>query len=85
MLPADSKSVATALRAAPVAEVYNKEYGLYTSLPGFQKAQMNNPSGELPWFGQYIRAMGLPETFPVQSHVLTGLCIEQHTDLYADY
>ena len=43
MLPADSKSVATALRAAPVAEVYNKEYGLYTSLPGFQKAQMNNP------------------------------------------
>ena len=28
MLPADSKSVATALRAAPVAEVYNKEYGL---------------------------------------------------------
>ena len=43
MLPADSKSVATALRAAPVAEVYNKEFGLYTSLPGFQKAQMNNP------------------------------------------
>ena len=43
ILPADSKSVATALRAAPVAEVYNQEYGLYTALPGFQKAQMNNP------------------------------------------
>mgnify|MGYP000500167856 FL=1 len=35
--------MATALRAAPVAPVYNAEYGLYTTLPGFQKAQMNNP------------------------------------------
>lgn len=43
MLPADMKSVATALRAAPVVPVFNEEYGLYTSLPGFQKAQMNNP------------------------------------------
>lgn len=43
MLPADTKSVATALRAAPVANVFNEEYGLYTVLPGFQKAQMNNP------------------------------------------
>lgn len=43
ILPADTKSVATALRAAPVAEVFNDEYGLYTTLPDFQKAQMNNP------------------------------------------
>ncbi|WP_300704175.1 SusC/RagA family TonB-linked outer membrane protein, partial [Bacteroides sp.] len=43
ILPADTKSVATALRAAPVAPVFNEEYGLYTTLPGFQKAQMNNP------------------------------------------
>lgn len=43
MLPADTKSVATALRAAPVVPVFNEEYGLYTSLPNFQKAQMNNP------------------------------------------
>ena len=42
-LPADIKSVATALRAAPVAPVFNEKYGLYTTLPGFQKAQMNNP------------------------------------------
>ena len=41
--PADTKSVATALRAAPGSPVYNEEYGLYTTLPGFQKAQMNNP------------------------------------------
>ena len=27
MLPADTKSVATALRAAPVAHVFNSEYG----------------------------------------------------------
>lgn len=43
MLPADSKSVATALRATPVAPVFNDEYQLYTTLPEFQKAQMNNP------------------------------------------
>lgn len=43
MLPADSKGVLDALRAAPVAPVYNEEYGLYTALPEFQKAQINNP------------------------------------------
>ena len=31
-LPADSKQVLGALRAAPIAPVYNKEYGLYLSL-----------------------------------------------------
>lgn len=43
MLPADSKQVLSALRAAPIAPVYNGEYGLYTALPEFQKAQINNP------------------------------------------
>ena len=43
MLPADSKQVLSALRAAPIAPVYNNEYGLYAALPEFQKAQINNP------------------------------------------
>ena len=43
VLPPDTKSVATALRATPVAPVFNEEYGLYSVLPSFQKAQMNNP------------------------------------------
>lgn len=43
LLPADAKQVLNALRATPVAPVYNDEYGLYTSLPEFQKAQINNP------------------------------------------
>ena len=43
MLPADSKTVLNAIRTTPVAPVYNEEYGLYTSLPEFQKAQMTNP------------------------------------------
>ena len=43
ILPADSKSVTTALRAAPVTPVYNDEYKLYYALPSFQKAQLNNP------------------------------------------
>ena len=43
MLPADAKQVLGAIRTTPVAPVYNAEYGLYTALPEFQKAQMNNP------------------------------------------
>lgn len=43
MLPADSKGVLDAVRAVPVAPVYNNEYDLYASLPDFQKAQINNP------------------------------------------
>ncbi len=43
MLPPDSKDVLNALRATPVAPVYNEEYQLYASLPSFQKAQINNP------------------------------------------
>ena len=43
ILPADSKTVTTAVRATPVATVFNEQYGLYTTLPEFQKAQMNNP------------------------------------------
>lgn len=41
--PADTKGVADAVRATPIAPVYNKEYGLYTALPAFQKAQLLNP------------------------------------------
>lgn len=43
MLPADAKQVLNAIRATPVAPVFNEEYGLYTALPEFQKAQLNNP------------------------------------------
>src|SRR5690606_15925830 len=32
-----------AIQAAPIAPVYNDEYGLYHTLPGFQRAQVNNP------------------------------------------
>ena len=43
ILPADTKTVTTAVRATPVDTVFNDQYGLYTTLPEFQKAQMNNP------------------------------------------
>lgn len=43
LLPADAKQVLNAIRATPVAPVFNEEYGLYTALPEFQKAQLNNP------------------------------------------
>ncbi len=40
---ANYKSVTAAILAAPVAPVYNEEYGLYYSLPDFQRAQVSNP------------------------------------------
>lgn len=43
ILPPDAKEVLGAIRATPVAPVYNDEYQLYASLPGIQKAQLNNP------------------------------------------
>lgn len=56
MLPTDAKDVATALRAAPVAPVFNDEYQLYTTLPEFQKAQMNNPMVDIDLKGNTTRA-----------------------------
>ena len=43
ILPADAKQVLDAIRATPIAPIYNDEYQLYTALPEFQKAQINNP------------------------------------------
>lgn len=37
------RSVASAVRAAPIAPVYNEEYGLYHTMPDFQRAQIWNP------------------------------------------
>ncbi|SKB68283.1 TonB-linked outer membrane protein, SusC/RagA family [Parapedobacter luteus] len=36
-------AVGSALRAAPIAPVFNEEYGLYHTLPLFQRAQISNP------------------------------------------
>jgi len=37
------RSVVSAVRAAPIGPVYNDEYGLYHTLPDFQRAQIWNP------------------------------------------
>src|SRR5690606_39030971 len=36
-----NRDVFSALRAAPIAPVFNEQYGLYHSLPDFQNAQVN--------------------------------------------
>lgn len=41
--PGDFKDVSAALKAAPIAPVYNEEYQLYHTLPDFQRAQLHNP------------------------------------------
>src|SRR5690606_18064482 len=35
--------IASAVRAAPIAPVFNEQYGLYHTLPDFQRAQIRNP------------------------------------------
>ncbi len=42
-LPADAKGVSTALKAAPIAPVYNQENKLFHTMPDFQRAQVWNP------------------------------------------
>ncbi|SFC34670.1 TonB-linked outer membrane protein, SusC/RagA family [Parapedobacter composti] len=37
------RGVFGAILAAPIAPVFNEEYGLYHSMPDFQRAQVNNP------------------------------------------
>lgn len=37
------RSVGSAVLAAPIVEPFNEDYGLYSSLPDFQRAQVNNP------------------------------------------
>jgi TonB-linked SusC/RagA family outer membrane protein len=37
------RGVAAAIRAVPIAPVFNEEYGLYHDLPGFQNASVWNP------------------------------------------
>ncbi len=38
-----TKDVGNAITAAPIAPVYNEEYGLFHTLPSFQRAQVFNP------------------------------------------
>ncbi len=40
---ANYKSVTPSILAAPISSVYNNEYGLYYSLPDFQRSQVANP------------------------------------------
>ncbi|MCF2491260.1 TonB-dependent receptor [Dyadobacter sp. CY347] len=37
------KNVGGAILAAPIAPIFNDQYGLYHTLPDFQRAQVNNP------------------------------------------
>jgi len=38
-----NRDVFGAILAAPIAPVYNEEYGLYHTMPDFQRAQVGNP------------------------------------------
>ncbi|MCD8081675.1 MAG: TonB-dependent receptor [Bacteroides sp.] len=55
-LPTDAKEVLNAVRAAPVAPVYNEAYGLYSVLPPFQKAQINNPMVDIALKANKVKA-----------------------------
>ena len=97
ILPADAKQVLGAIRTTPVAPVYNTEYGLYTALPEFQKAQMNNPMVDVDLKANTTKAenyrasgsiygeIDFLKHFTAQCHILYGLCFGQRTNLYTNY
>lgn len=58
-----NRDVFTAIRAAPIAPVFNQEYGLYHTMPGFQRAQVFNPLVDIEerrntFIGREYRAVG---------------------------
>lgn len=56
-LPPDAKGVGAAIKAAPIAPVYNRETGLLNVLPDFQRAQVSNPMLDIVWHGRHNRAI----------------------------
>ncbi|WP_106827839.1 SusC/RagA family TonB-linked outer membrane protein [Parabacteroides pacaensis] len=63
MLPPDAKGVGSAIKAAPIAPVYDLETGLHYTLPDFQQAQVANPMIDIEQRGRHNRA---------QNHRVTG-------------
>lgn len=63
MLPPDAKGVGSAIKAAPIAPVYDLETGLHYTLPDFQRAQVANPMIDIEQRGRHNRA---------QNHRVTG-------------
>lgn len=55
-LPPDAKGVSAALKAAPIAPVYDTDSGLLHTLPDFQRAQVWNPMIEVETRGNHTKA-----------------------------
>lgn len=56
MLPPDAKGVTAAIKAAPIAPVYDEGTGLIHTLPDFQRTQVSNPMQDIVYKGQHNKA-----------------------------
>ncbi len=54
-LPADAKGVSSALKAAPIAPVYNEEGTLFHTMPDFQRAQVWNPMIDVDYLSNHTK------------------------------
>ncbi len=54
-LPPDAKGVSSALKAAPIAPVYNEEGTLFHTMPDFQRAQVWNPMIDVDYLGNHSK------------------------------
>ena len=55
-LPPDAKGVSGALRAAPIAPIFESNTGLFHTMPDFQRAQVWNPMIDIITRGNHTRA-----------------------------
>ena len=49
----DAKNVTAAIKAAPIAPIYDENSGLIHTLPDFQRAQVNNPMIDIDLLGRH--------------------------------
>lgn len=79
------KSVGAALTAAPIAPVYNEQYGLYHTLPDFQRAQVYNPLQDIEAQANNARNFEYRVVGSIFGEVNFLENFNFRTTLYADY
>ena len=93
----DAKGVGSALKAAPIAPVYDTESGLLHTLPDFQRAQVWNPmiepvlrgahnkSANYRMAGNIYGELDLMKNLTFKATFSLGLCFQPVTFLFSAY
>jgi TonB-linked SusC/RagA family outer membrane protein len=80
-----NKDVGSAIKAAPIAPVYNMEYGLYHTLPEFQRAQVYNPMDNIELRADNTRNFEYRGVGSIYGEVIFLKDFTFKTAFYADY